>query len=164
MTNSKFNPKEHISFAEGSRKVQAALKETGVNIHEAIITSREKAAVKLVNLLKVDNIPGGFKKWQLPIVLESSQLFISIAQPDIEVPEHSHDEGDGIRIIMSGSVIYNGVELTAGDWMFIPKGKPYSIKIGPFGASMCYCYCCSCAGSVQLNKKDWVINPATYIR
>ena len=44
--------------------------------------------------------------------------------PGTEVPEHSHDEGDGFRYIVSGSIIYNGQELlAAGDWMFIPKGK-----------------------------------------
>jgi hypothetical protein len=61
------------------------------------------------------------------------------------VPKHSHDEGDGIRIIMSGSIIYDGHELSGGDWMFIPKGVAYDFKVGPMGAALCYCYCCCCA-------------------
>lgn len=109
-------------------------------------------------------IDNGFKKWQLPIILQDSQLFISIGQPDINVPKHSHDEGDGIRFIMSGSIYYDGQELNAGDWMFIPKGKPYSMKIGPFGATMCYCYCCCCAGSLTLDRVNPVINPGDYVR
>ncbi len=82
-----FNPKKHISFSEGARKVNEALKEVEVDIRSRIFTSRDKEAIQLVNLLKVENIPNGFKKWQLPIVLENSQLFISIGQPDVDVPE-----------------------------------------------------------------------------
>jgi hypothetical protein len=164
MENSKFNPKEHLTFKQGAEKVATALKELKVDIRSKIFTSRDEESVKLVNLLKVDEVPNGFKKWQLPIVLKDSQLFISIAQPDIEVPKHSHDEGDGIRFIMSGSIFYDGQELTAGDWMFIPKGQSYSMKTGPYGAAMCYCYCCCCAGRSLLNKKDWVINPVDYVR
>lgn len=164
MEHSKFKPKEHLSFKQGAEKVTNALKEAKVDIRSKIFTSRDAEAVALVNLLKVEEVPDGFKKWQLPIVLEESQLFISVGQPDINVPEHSHDEGDGIRFIMAGSVFYDGQELTAGDWMFIPKGKRYSMKTGPFGAMMCYCYCCCCAGAFTLNKKDWVINPRDYVR
>jgi len=164
MEHSRFKPKEHLTFDQGARKIAEALKDVNVSLHDKITTSRDAHAVKLVNLLSVNEVPDGFKKWQLPIVLKDSQLFISIGQPDINVPEHSHDEGDGIRFIMSGSVYYNGQELTAGDWMFIPKGQKYSIKTGPFGASMCYCYCCCCAGSTVLDRKDWVINPAEYVQ
>ncbi len=159
-----FNVKEHISFKKGEEKIKEALNQSKMDFQSKIFTSRDAESVELCNLLKVDNIPAGFKKWQLPIVLGPSQLFISIGAADAEVPEHSHDEGDGIRFIMSGSIIYNGKELNAGDWMYIPKGKRYSMKVGPFGATMCYCYCCSCAGSTQLNRKDWVINPQEYIR
>lgn len=164
MEHSNFNPKEHISFQQGADKIRHALKEVKADLHSRIFTSRDEVSVKLANLLKVNEVPKGFKKWQLPIVLSDSQLFISVGQPDIEVPEHSHDEGDGIRFIMSGSVYYNGQELTAGDWMFIPKGKPYSMKTGPYGATMCYCYCCCCAGSINLNKKEWVFVPDEYAR
>lgn len=153
-----FNPNV-VTFSQGEEKVQHAIKEAGLKIGNRIITSRDKNAIAAVNLLAVDNVPGGFKKWQLPFVMDRSQLFISIGAADANVPEHSHDEGDGIRFIMSGSIYYNGIELSAGDWMFIPKGARYSMKVGPFGASMCYCYCCCCAGTLALNHKDPVINP-----
>jgi quercetin dioxygenase-like cupin family protein len=82
----------------------------------------------------------------LPVYLANpSQLFLTIAAPETAAEEHSHDEGDGIRFITSGSIIYKGMELTAGDWMFIPKGEKYSFMTGRMGANMCYCYCCCCA-------------------
>lgn len=155
MTN-KFNPNE-ATFAQGENRVQQAREKSNLKIGEKIITSRDKYSIAAVNLLSVSNVPGGFKKWQLPFVMDRSQLFISIGSPDVMVPEHSHDEGDGIRFIMTGSIYYNGHELSSGDWMYIPKGVRYSIKVGPFGASMCYCYCCCCAGA--LLGKEAVINP-----
>lgn len=154
----KFNP-NLMTFLEGEEKIKEARKEANLKSDNKIITSKDKHAIAAVNLLSVDNVPGGFKKWQLPFVLGKSQLFISIGSPDTKVPEHSHDEGDGIRFIMSGSIYYNGIQLTGGDWMFIPKGAKYSMTVGPLGVSMCYCYCCCCGGGKQLNHGDWVINP-----
>lgn len=61
------------------------------------------------------------------------------------MPNHSHDEGDGFRFIVSGSILFDGRELHAGDWMFIPKGKTYSFKVGRSGVGICYCYACCCA-------------------
>jgi hypothetical protein len=37
---------------------------------------------------------------------------------------------------MSDSIIFDGRELTAGDWMHIPKGVRYSFKVGPKGATI----------------------------
>ena len=140
-----FNP-GRLTFEQGLRRIKDAAKKTQLDQTSEIVTSRDTRAAKAQSLLKVDNIPDGFVKWQLPVYLEKpSQLFITVAPPDADVPEHSHDEGDGIRFISAGSINYNGQELTAGDWMFIPKGKTYSFKVGTFGAMMCYCYCCCCA-------------------
>lgn len=135
-----------LTFDQGLERIQAAYKKAGVKKTHEILTSRDKNAVVLTEQLGVSNVPGGFKKWQLPVYLDKpSQLFISVGSPDADVPLHSHDEGDGIRFIVGGSIIYNGVELTEGDWMFIPKGQKYSFKVGSRGVTQCYCYCCCCA-------------------
>ncbi len=145
-----FDPNE-VSFDEGVERIQAASKQAKLRHGKKVLTSRDPGARRAQELLTVSNVPGGFKKWQLPVYLsEPSQLFITVAEPDVSVPEHSHDEGDGIRFIVSGSITYNGVELSAGDWMFIPAGSKYSFKVGPLGATMCYCYCCCCAGRADL--------------
>ena len=162
-TKGKFNPNA-LTFNEGVMRVQSALRAAKVDISKRIITSKDKDAIKLVNMLGVDNVPGGFKKWQLPIVLRDSQLFISVGAADAVVPKHSHDEGDGIRFIVSGSILYNGKELSSGDWMYIPQGKEYSFRVGPLGVSMCYCYCCCCAGRIELTKGDWVMKSGGNVR
>lgn len=100
--------------------------------------------------LAVDNVLEGFSKYQLPVYLtDSSFLFITVAAPGAASTTRSHDDGDGIRFIISGSIEYDGpnakAELTAGDWMFVPKGAEYSVVTGAMGACMCYCYLCCCA-------------------
>jgi hypothetical protein len=153
-----FDPNQ-VTFDEGLKRIQAAVRKVG--LHEnRVLTSQDRQVVDAQSLLMVTNVPGGFTKWQLPVYLDKpSQMFVTLAAPNAEVPEHSHNEGAGIRFIAGGSIIYNGKELTAGDWMYIPAGARYSFKVGPLGATMCYCYCCCCAGRADLAQD--VINPPT---
>jgi redox-sensitive bicupin YhaK (pirin superfamily) len=144
-----FDPNQ-VSFDEGLERIRAAAEKADLDTRR-VITSRDAAAVKATELLTVTAVPGGFRKWQLPVHLsEPSQLFVTVAEPNVEVPEHAHEEGDGIRFIASGSIEYKGTQLSTGDWMFIPKGERYSFRVGPVGAVMCYCYCCCCAGRADL--------------
>jgi quercetin dioxygenase-like cupin family protein len=149
-----FNPNQ-VTFEQGLGRIRAAVQEAGLTVSGGIVTSRDEGARRAQELLTVTEVPGGFTKVQLPVHLaEPSQLFITVAAPNAEAPEHSHDEGDGFRFIASGSIVYRGMELTAGDWMFVPAGARYSFKAGPFGALICYCYCCCCAGTVELFRGD----------
>jgi hypothetical protein len=135
-----FRP-NRLTLADCRARIESALKKLHVETGRQILTSRDKAAQALAKLLKTDNVPEGFVKWQLPVWFDMSMMFISVAPPNVSVPEHSHD-GPGIRFIASGSVRYKGTELSAGDWMFIPAGTKYKFDVGPFGASMFYCYQC----------------------
>lgn len=125
------------------REVQA---EHSIDTKE-ILTSRDDVCRKLAySTLNVENVPDGFTKTMLPVFFESATtLYISSGAPGTVVPEHSHDEGDGIRFMISGSIHYGDNELTEGDWMFIPAGAKYGFTVGPRGATMCYCYSCCCA-------------------
>ena len=141
-----FQPNQ-LTFQQGIDRINQALSVHG-GAKKGIVTSRDSGIKSLVDALKVTNIPAGFHKWQLPVAFHGgpgTQFFISTGGPNIDVPAHSHDEGDGMRIILSGSIHYNGMELVPGDWMFIPKGTAYSIKTGMLGASLIYCYQCCCA-------------------
>lgn len=153
----------HIPFKDGLARIDEAFAKAGVKRQRRILTSRDAEAVKLCNLLAVDEgLPKGFRKWQLPFHVEAGQFFITTAAADASVGEHAHDD-DGVRFILSGSIFYDGIELTAGDWMYLPKGEKYGFKVGPLGASMCYCYCCCCAGRTLFTHGEEVINPA-YVR
>ena len=138
-----FNPNTK-SFAACVEELKAAVGRASLDTRK-IVTSQDAASVKLRTELKCTNIPAGFTKWELPVYLDKpSLMYISIGNPGVSVPEHSHDEGDGIRFIASGSIEYKGKELHAGDWMFIPAKTKYSFNVGPIGATMFYCYCCCC--------------------
>ena len=140
-----FQP-NRCSFADGIEAIRRARGEAWDE--KAIVTSKDKGIAELMRNLQVRNIPDGFTKYQLPVAFiegPGTQFYISIGAPGVQVPEHSHDEGDGLRYIVGGSIHYKEQELSSGDWMFIPKGARYSMEVGPLGAIMCYCYQCCCA-------------------
>jgi len=144
MSQTQFDP-NRLAFARCTELVDQAVQSVRLDTKSRIVTSRDPQVLQLRKTLETSNIPSGFQKWQLPVYLSKpSHLFATIAEPGAKVGSHSHNEGEGIRFIVSGSIIYNGQELTAGDWMFIPAGVPYSFEVGPYGAMMCYCYCCCC--------------------
>lgn len=130
-------------------KCIAQLKELGADAgidRGRILTSQDVGKMGLNEKLDVENIPGGFRKSILPVFLEkASTFYFSQGEAGADVPEHSHDEGDGLRVIMSGSIRYGDRELKAGDWMFLPAGQRYSFTVGDEGVSMFYCYSCCCA-------------------
>src|SRR5687767_11652608 len=101
----KFDP-NRLTFAEGIERIEKALSRAGVKYKGQIITSRDPAMPQLREALKVTNVPSGFRKYQLPVALRcESQMFVTIAEPDIKAPRHVHKEGDGIRFIAGGSII-----------------------------------------------------------
>jgi hypothetical protein len=152
----KFDPNQ-VTFAEGEVRVQRVLKYAKVDISKRVMTSHDEDAKRLKKLLPVTTVPDGFEKWQLPFVFDRGQFFISVGKAGHEVGEHVHSEGQGIRFILSGSIMYQGKELKAGDWMYIPQGVAYSFKVGPHGATMGYCYQCCCGGFADIRK--WLSDP-----
>ncbi len=155
----KFDPNQ-VSFAQGEVRVEGVLRKHKIDLNK-IFTSRDKHIQPVLKELAIRNVPEGFTKVQLPFVFPRSQFYISVAEANAKVSEHAHNGGDAVRFIASGSVIYKDVELEAGDWMYVPKGAPYSLGIGARGATMCYCYCCSCAGFEDV--RDWIVDPAPEI-
>ena len=155
----KFDPNQ-ISFAQGAVRVEGVVARHRLPVATRVLTSKDETVVKSLHDLTVRNVPKGFTKVQLPFVFQQSQFFISEAEPGAHVAEHAHDGGDAIRFILDGAITHNGVELVAGDWMFIPKGVSYTIDIGKAGARMGYCYQCCCAGIEDV--RDWVVNPASF--
>lgn len=153
----RFDPNQ-VTFAEGEVRVQRVLQHAKVDITKRVLTSKDEESKRLRVLLPVTTVPDGFEKWQLPFVFERGQFFISVGKPDVAVPEHVHRDGQGLRFILSGSIVHDGKELVAGDWMYIPQNVGYSFKVGPKGAVMGYCYQCCCGGRADIIK--WLSDPA----
>lgn len=61
---------ETLTFDEGLNRTRQAFETAGMTNENEIITSRDENVKKAQSLLEVKVLPG-FKKWQLPIYLES---------------------------------------------------------------------------------------------
>jgi hypothetical protein len=133
----KFVPQE-LNFEQGSERIRTALRKANVDIENTIITSRDPWAAGIREEFRMSNQPSGVEMWLLPVVLNRSLLFLQVLAPDAEVPEHEHVRAAVFRLVISGSVVYNGMELMAGDWMYVPRGISYSFSAGRLGATVMY--------------------------
>src|SRR5947207_8061748 len=107
-----FAPK-HLSFQEGTNRTLALMEKYKIDLSK-IITSKDGNVVELTKELHAgkNGVPDGFVKWQLPFFFPSGCLnYLSFGAPNAKVDEHSHDEGQQLRIIMHGSISYKGVTL-----------------------------------------------------
>jgi hypothetical protein len=145
MSPTRANWKPDDSSVEGPggvARIRAALKKHRVNVRgNRVITSRDPGMDDLRFTLKREDMPPGIQSWQLPIVMEGPAFFfLTVAQAGAIVPSHTHKR-DLLRLVLSGSIITNGIELKTGDWMFVPKGVPYgySAALNP-GAITYHCY------------------------
>jgi quercetin dioxygenase-like cupin family protein len=137
MGMSTFEPHE-MDLETGQQRLQAALSEAGLDLNRGIITSRDPQVQKIREKLRIERGPGGGDLWQLPVILRNALIFLSVHQPNATVPEHQHAAGTVFRMVISGSIISGGTELTAGEWMYVPKGQPYSFQAGSQGATLLY--------------------------
>ena len=56
------------------------------------------------------------------------KLILAIIQPSkLEAVKEALNKVEVFRLIVSGTAYYNGVPLTAGDWMVVPAGESYSL-------------------------------------
>jgi hypothetical protein len=139
-----FNPKLRKPFSDCVQSVADGLKAVGHGHPpgQKVLTSRDKHAAGLRKALECTNVPQGFSKWQLPYIMTgASAAFITVASAGAKVPSHDH-EGESDLIVLSGSIIFNGQELSSGDWAFIPANTPYSYEVGPMGAALKRKYVC----------------------
>ncbi|MFG2142756.1 cupin domain-containing protein [Streptomyces sp. NPDC048696] len=135
-------------FDEALAHIRHAASKAELNL-EGIITSKSPGVEEATKALTVE-APRGFRKWQLPVYLDGPAIeYLTVADPGASVGRHSH-QGDGIRYIMSGSIIFNGTELTTGDWMYIPANVEYAFETGRFGAVMSSKYQCCCETTDEL--------------
>lgn len=126
---------------KGVLNVREALEAAGLDTNK-IITSRNPALRTVKDRLRSNLMPTGFEQYQLPIPLrgEDTLCFITTGQPNAAFPEHRHAKSDGLRVVISGSISYEGIELTAGDWMYVPRGASYSFVAGTSGCTLFHGY------------------------
>lgn len=130
---------------KGVLRVKKALEELGLELGDEVVTSRDPGMDRLRDILYRDTMPEGLQQWQLPIILGGGERpvmpFITVGQPNAEVPRHAHKDDCLLRIVLSGTIIHDGnVELTTGDWIYIPTGQPYQFTAGKHGCVIMHMY------------------------
>jgi len=141
--STKWSPDDSVIEGEaGKTRIREALERHNIRIgDDRVVTSRDPGMDDVRYALMRPGLPPGFIQWQLPIKLTGETFFFTtVCEPGAVVPTHSHKR-DLFRIVVSGSIITNGIELKAGDWMFVPAGVEYSFSaaLNP-GAIINHCY------------------------
>jgi hypothetical protein len=125
----------------GILRVKEQLARMNLNTKK-VMTSRDPTVVAMLDALETKTMPSGFVQHQLPVLLpgDGAMYFITRGQPNAKFPRHRHDRDDGLRVILDGSLIYDGVELLAGDWFYVPRGCAYEFQVGATGCSVFHAY------------------------
>jgi len=140
-----FHPDD--AFLRGDRKagrdqIDAVLEKHGLSL-ENIVTSRDRGWAEARADLYRENMPPGWETWQLPLYLVSGTafFFLTASAPGAVLTSHAHDVAQ-LRIVLSGALIYDRIELKSGDWIYTPPKKEYSLtaSLNPGGAIHLYAY------------------------
>jgi quercetin dioxygenase-like cupin family protein len=129
----------------GVQKVRQVLRRHGHrDIGDRVLTSQDNDMRAILDdLSRTAGMPPGFQQWQLPLGVGDNHTvlaFMTEADAGAVLPAHSH-EADLFRVVVSGSLEFNGVRLSAGDWMFIPRGTTYQYTAAPNpGVRTLHCY------------------------
>lgn len=79
----------------------------------------------------------GIEKFQLPIDMMPIRVAKTIFPPGSAVKEHVHpphseeDPGGGLRLIISGWILFEDRRYEPGEWFFVPNGTPYEFSTDP---------------------------------
>jgi len=105
---------------------------------DGVVTSYDKVAKKAESDLAVDApFADGIHKWQLPINLPGFRVVMTRFPPATVVKAHQHPSIPGfsrcgqLRVVVKGSIKYDGKVYRPGDWFYIPNGTAYSFTTDP---------------------------------
>ena len=128
----------------GKNKVRAVHRKYKLSL-DKIITSRDLDVDMARHELRREPMPPGWFSWQLPFYLNSDRptfFFMQTALPGAVLPSHKHDVAQ-FRFVIAGGLIYKGIELRCGDWIYTPAGASYSLTVATNPgeiAQIGYCY------------------------
>jgi hypothetical protein len=128
---------------KGVALINAALAKAKFEYGDEIVTSKDPRMLAAQKNMEALDMPTGIDKRILPIVKGGNRpvfTFITVGNPNAVVPRHVHKDECIWRLIVSGSIIIEDTELTQGDWLYIPRAKPYSYTVGPNGCIILHEY------------------------
>ncbi len=131
--SSSWDPDDSI-LDTGPASIREAI---GKEAEDQIVTSRDPGREGLPGR----RMPEGFAQKLQAVALPGNMLvFETKFGRDKTLPSHSHAGVDIFRIVIEGSIEYEGTRLGPGDWMFVPSGSDYELSSGKDGATICHMY------------------------
>jgi mannose-6-phosphate isomerase-like protein (cupin superfamily) len=121
-------------------RIRAAQAEHGFDQETRVLTSRDRLATTLMNALPASGLAPGFQGELIPIVFGAGIELDVLARVGTTTGPHHHDTY-GFHQILNGTVrvsVSEGarlpdqdleVDLGPGDWVWIPAGVRYTLKI-----------------------------------
>ena len=101
-----------------------------VELGDKVITSRDKIAIDAMNNMASFGKIRGFHSWQLPFSFPDANCFITIGEPGLEVPQDLNFPANQLKVVLRGSISYEGMDLISGEWIYIPNGRNCDFKAG----------------------------------
>lgn len=97
-----------------------------------ILSSRDSRLTRHAS--ELEQLAEEVRSWAPPFGGDDELLTnVTIAGPGGDIGPTAHLDGDAVRFILSGSLWFRGTELGPGDWMFIPSGSAYRLRVGHRG-------------------------------
>lgn len=124
----------------------------------AVVSSLDQTTTESQSSLRVAAPFGkGVEKYELPIDMLPIRVAKTIFAPGSVVARHVHpphseeSPGGGVRIVVSGYVLFEGRRHGPGDWFFVPNGTPYEFSTDPIGPTILF-YSYSFFGAERGNR------------
>lgn len=116
-------------FEEYLIRLELALGAIGNDPISEIITSRDPRFARTCS--ELGRLAEEVRSWTPPFSSDDDlQTSVTIAGPGGDIGPTLHLDGDAVRFVLSGSVWFGGTELEPGDWMLIPAGSAYRLRVG----------------------------------
>jgi redox-sensitive bicupin YhaK (pirin superfamily) len=106
-----------------------------------ILSSREFMDGEWRKEAQIQHRFDGVSRFVLPFKGHDPAITVLVdVEPNTKVPLHVH-KGDAVcRYILSGSLFLNGTKYESGEWVIVPKDKPYEIATDEgYRAVLIYC-------------------------
>jgi hypothetical protein len=126
---------EHADVAQlGARLGQRATSSRDPQIEEQARTTRDQ----LGHLVEGDHQFIPFAPTMPGAATGAGRFFqwMSRIDPNTTIPGHKHplEKLGDMKVVITGSLTFQGRELSAGDWLWVPSGEAYTFSSGDRGA------------------------------
>lgn len=109
-------------------RLELVLGALGGSIRE-VVSSRDPRLARFAG--ELGRLADEARRWEPPFSGDEDLLTsVTVAGPGSDIGPTVHLDGDAVRFVLSGSVWFRGKELGPGEWLLIPAGAGYRLRVG----------------------------------